>query len=143
MHGKDACETPRLNARRFEELAVGKIRSNVLTDSNIRALVKVVDEQMDSVVAEQRKRLETIEGELEDVKRILGRIWHFIETANNVEMTDASDRIRGAPGPAGALRGLGSGSQGHPLSAQGGPGRRGPHCGLRPGDERPPEGERN
>ena len=92
--GKDACETPRLNARRFEELVVGKIRSNVLTDSNIRALVKVVDEQMDSVVAEQRKRLETIEVELEDVKRILGRIWHFIETADNVEMTDASDRIR-------------------------------------------------
>ena len=93
-HGKDACEPPRLNARRFEELAVGKIRSNVLTDSNIRTLVKVVDEQMDSVVAEQRKRLETIEGELKDVKRILGRIWHFIETADNVEMTDASDRIR-------------------------------------------------
>ncbi len=93
-HGKDACNTPRLNARRFEELVIGKIRSNVLTDSNIRALVKVVDEQTDSVAAEQRKRLENIEDELEDVKRKLGRIWHFIETADNVEMTDASDRIR-------------------------------------------------
>ena len=93
-HGKDACETPRLNARRFEELVVGKIRSNVLTDSNIRALVKVVDEHTDSVAAEQRKRLKAIEDELEDVKRKLGRIWHFIETADNVEMTDASDRIR-------------------------------------------------
>ena len=47
--GKDACDTPRLNARRFEEMVVGKIRSNVLTDGNIRALVKVVDEQMDGV----------------------------------------------------------------------------------------------
>ena len=28
------------------------------------------------------------------MKRKLGRIWHFIETADNVEMTDASDRIR-------------------------------------------------
>ena len=42
--GKDACKTPRLNARRFEEMVVGKVRSNVLTDGNIRALVKVVDE---------------------------------------------------------------------------------------------------
>ena len=92
--GKDACKTPRLNARRFEELVVDKIRSNVLTDSNIRALVKVVDEQMDGVAQEQRKRLETIEDELEDVKRKLGRIWHFVETADNVEMTDASERIR-------------------------------------------------
>ena len=93
-HGKDACNTPRLNARRFEELVVGKIRTNVLTDSNIRALLKVVDDQMDSVSREQRERLETIEDELEDVKRKLGRIWHFIETVDNVEMTDASDRIR-------------------------------------------------
>ena len=92
--GKDACKTPRLNARRFEEMVVDKIRSNVLTDGNIRALVKVVDEQMDGVAQEQRTKLETIEDELEDVKRKLGRIWHFIETADNVEMTDASDRIR-------------------------------------------------
>ena len=89
--GKDACETPRLNARRFEELVVGKIRSNVLTEGNIRALVKVVDEQMDGVAREQRKRLETIDTELEDVKRKLGRIWHVIETT---DMADASERIR-------------------------------------------------
>ena len=60
--GNGASDTPRLNARHFEE--------------------------MDGVAAEQRKRLETIESELEDVKRKLGRVWHFIE------MADASDRIR-------------------------------------------------
>ena len=87
--GKDACDTPRLNARRFEEMVVGKIRSNVLTEGNIRALVKVVDEQMDGVAREQRKRLET----LEDVKRKLGRIWHFVETTD-IDMADASDRIK-------------------------------------------------
>ena len=91
--GKDACDTPRLNARRFEEMVVGKIRSNVLTDSNIRALAKVVDEQMDGVAREQRKRLETIEDELEGVKRKLGRIWHFVETTD-IGMADASARIK-------------------------------------------------
>ena len=91
--GKDACDSPRLNARRFEEMVVGKIRSNVLTDGNIRALVKVVDEQMDGVAREQRKRLEAIEDELEDVKRKLGRIWHFVETTD-INMADASDRIK-------------------------------------------------
>ena len=34
--GSGACNAPRLNARRFEELVVGKIRENVLTESNIR-----------------------------------------------------------------------------------------------------------
>ena len=91
--GSGACDTPRLNARRFEELVVGKIRSNILTEGNIRDLVKVVDEQMDGVAAEQRKRLETIESELEDVKRKLGRIWHVIETTD-IDMADASDRIK-------------------------------------------------
>ena len=91
--GRDACETPTLNARRFEELVVNKIRSNILTEGNIRDLVKGVAEEMDGVTREQRKRLETIEDELEDVKRKLGRIWHFIETSDAV-MADASDRIR-------------------------------------------------
>ena len=55
--------------------------------------MKVVDEQMDGVAREQRKRLETIEDELEDVKRKLGRIWHFVETTD-IDMADASDRIK-------------------------------------------------
>ena len=45
------------------------------------------------MAAEQRQRLESIEEELEDVKRKLGRIWHVIETTD-IEMADASDRIR-------------------------------------------------
>ena len=91
--GKDACETPRLNARRFEEMVVDRIRSNVLTEGNLRALVEVVDEQIDRVASEQRKRLETIEKELEDAKRALGRVWHAIETSD-IQLSDASDRIR-------------------------------------------------
>ena len=88
---------------RFEELVVGKIRSNILTEGNIRALVKVVDEQMDGVAREQRKRLETIEAELEDVKRKLGRIWHFVETTD-IDMADASDRIKSTGSGRSALR---------------------------------------
>ena len=91
--GKDACDTPRLNARRFEELVVGKIRSNILTESSITELVKVVDEEMDGVAREQRKRLQTVEDELEDVKRKLGRIWHVIETTD-IDIADAADRIK-------------------------------------------------
>ena len=48
---------------------------------------------MDGVAREQRERLETIEEELEDVKKRLGRIWQVIETTD-IEMADASERIR-------------------------------------------------
>ena len=91
--GAGTCSARYLNASRLEAFVVEKIRSNILTEGNIRDLVKVVAEEMDGVTREQRKRLETIEDELEDVKRKLGRIWHFIETSDAV-MADASDRIR-------------------------------------------------
>ena len=42
---------------------------------------------------EQRKRLRTIEDELADVKRQLGRIWRHIATSDTV-MADASVHIR-------------------------------------------------
>ena len=91
--GSGACHTPRLNARNFEQLIIENIRDNILTESNIRELVKLVDEEMDGIAREERERLETIEQELEDVKRRLARIWQFVETTD-IEMADASDRIK-------------------------------------------------
>ena len=91
--GSGACATPRLNAKRFEGLIVENIRDNILTESNIRDLVKIVDEEMDGVAREQRRRLKVIEEELEEVKRRLGRIWQVIETTD-IEMADATDRIK-------------------------------------------------
>ncbi len=93
MRGQGTCKTPRLNAKRFEKLIVDEIRANVLTESNIRDLVRLLDEEMDGVAREQRQRLETIKEELDEVKRRLGRIWQAIETTD-IEMADASDRIK-------------------------------------------------
>ena len=90
---RDACDTPTLNARRFEEMVVAKIRSDILTEGSIQDLVKVVDEEMGGVAREQRKRLKTIEDELEDVKRQMGRIWRHIATSDTV-MADASLHIK-------------------------------------------------
>ena len=91
--GRNACEAPRLNARRFEELVLGRIRANVLTGGIVPALVEVVEEEMDGVGREQRKRLQTIEYEIEEVKRKLARVWHVIETTDR-DVADAADRIR-------------------------------------------------
>ena len=92
--GSGSCDTPRINARRFEKFVIQKVRSNILTEGNIRDLVKTVDEKIDRVAADQQKRLETIDEELEDVKRHLSRIWHFIGETDNVDMADAGNHIR-------------------------------------------------
>ena len=91
--GKGTCETPRLNAKKFEKIIVDEIRANILTESNIRDLVKLLDEEMDGVAREQRERLESIDGELEEVKNQLGRVWHFIARSNSVDVAEASDLI--------------------------------------------------
>ena len=72
---------------------VDKIRSNILTEGSITELVKAVDEEMDGIASEQRKRLRTIEDELEDVKWRLGCIYNAIETSD-IDIADASDRIK-------------------------------------------------
>ena len=91
--GKGACKTPRLNAKKFEKVIVDELRANILTESNIKDLVKIVDEEMDGVASEQRDRLDTIDGELEEVKKQLGRVWQFIARSDSVDVAEASDLI--------------------------------------------------
>ena len=91
--GKESCATPRLAARNFEEKVLGKIQSNVLTDSNIRALVRIVDEQMDGVAGEQRKRLDPTQSDLADVRRRLDRLYELVETTD-MDIEDFKPRIR-------------------------------------------------
>ena len=58
--GSGACDTPRLNSKRFERMIIDYIRENILTESNIRELVKLVNEEMDGVIKEQREKVEAV-----------------------------------------------------------------------------------
>ncbi|MYJ58602.1 MAG: hypothetical protein F4088_07060, partial [Chloroflexi bacterium] len=91
--GSRSCETPRLNASRFERLIIEQIRAHILTESNIRELVKMVDEEMDGVAREERERLETIEAEREEVRRKMDRLWHIVESSD-MEVNDILPRLR-------------------------------------------------
>ena len=120
---------------------VEKIRSNILTEGSITQLVKVVDEEMDGIAAEQRKRLETIDAELEEGKRKLARVWHFIENSD-IEMADASDRIKEHRERQDRLEEAAAAARAILAERRGGAGRRGDHRGLRQGHAGFPGGER-
>jgi hypothetical protein len=79
--GSGACDAPRLNARKFEGMIVEQIWDNILTESNIRDLVRLVDEEMDGMAREQRERLETAEEELAEARRKMDRLWHVVKAA--------------------------------------------------------------
>ena len=77
----------------LESTIVDQIQENILTESNITELVKLVDEEMDDVASEQRKKLEAIEAELADVRRWLDRLFRAIETTD-LDVADIAPRIR-------------------------------------------------
>ena len=91
--GQGACDTPRLNSKRFERMIIDNIRENILTESNIRELVKLVNEELDSVVREQREKAEAVEEELNEIRRRLDRLWQAVETTD-LEINDILPRIR-------------------------------------------------
>ncbi|MCY4529703.1 MAG: hypothetical protein OXD46_11815 [Chloroflexi bacterium] len=91
--GSGTCKTPRLNAKKIETTIVGELRANILTGSKIRELVKHWDEELDGAAREHRQKLESIEAELEAVKKQLGRVWHFISKSENIDVAAASDHI--------------------------------------------------
>ena len=91
--GSGSCDTPRLNARHFEELIVGRIRSSILTEGTISDLTKVVAKELDGLVREQRRRLETVESELANVRRRLGRLRDIVETTHDAP-ADMDIRIK-------------------------------------------------
>ena len=82
-----------MNADRFERLIIDQIRDHILTEGNIRELVKMLDEEMDGVAREERERLETIEAELEEVRRKMDRLWHIVESSD-MEVNDILPRLR-------------------------------------------------
>ena len=91
--GRGACDAPRLNARRFEALVIDQIRANILTESNIRDLVRLLGEELDGVAREQRQRLKTTESELADLRRRLDRLYHLLETTE-LDISDVLPRVR-------------------------------------------------
>lgn len=91
--GQGACDTPRLNAKRFERMIIDNIRDNILTESNIRELVKLVNEELDGVIREQREKVEAIEEELSEIRRRMDRLWVAVETTD-LEINDILPRIR-------------------------------------------------
>ena len=91
--GQGACDTPRLNSKRFERMIIDSIRENILTESNIRELVKLVNEELDSVIREQREKAEAVDEELNEIRRRLDRLWQAVETTD-LEINDILPRIR-------------------------------------------------
>ena len=136
--GKGSCDAPRLNARRFEELVVEKIRSNIFTEGSIPDLMNAVDQEIDSMVAEDYKRVLTIQSEIQDVKNQLARTWRYIATRDDIDVAKTSARMAEYQDRQDRLQDGGGERERGAGPAQVSFGRRLRYCGIRQRDGRLP-----
>ena len=91
--GTGSCDTPYLNAKKFECLVIDKLKEHILTEENLRELVRLVNEEMDAQASEHKERLDTIRREMDDTNRRLGRLYDALETGT-LKLGDLSPRIQ-------------------------------------------------
>jgi len=91
--GAGTCNAHYLNAAKFENLVIDKIRERILTEQNLAQLVVLVNEEMDAAASDCRKHLDTIDAERADVTRRLDRLYEALETGK-LELNDLAPRIQ-------------------------------------------------
>ncbi|MFC1940192.1 hypothetical protein ACFLXO_05870 [Chloroflexota bacterium] len=72
---------------------IDKIKEHILTEENLRELVRLVNEEMDAQASEYRERLDTIIREIDDTNRHLGRLYEALET-ESLTLEDLAPRIQ-------------------------------------------------
>jgi site-specific DNA recombinase len=91
--GAGSCPAPYLNSKKFEKLVIDKIKERILTEKNLRELVRLVNEEMDAQASETRQRLDTVRAEIADVNRRLERLYDALESGK-LTLNDLSPRIQ-------------------------------------------------
>ena len=91
--GARACSTPRLNCEKFEARVIAEVRDHILTEANVRDLVRLVAEEMEEVESAARQKLDAVEKELGDVRRSVERLWRAVETSD-MDVSEILPRLR-------------------------------------------------
>ena len=91
--GAGTCSAPYLNTSKFENLVLDKIKERILTDDNLRDLVRLVNEEMDTVAGKYRDKLDTVSEELAATKKRLERLYDALETGK-LGLDDLAPRIQ-------------------------------------------------
>lgn len=91
--GSKTCPAKYLPAPKFEGLVIDKIKQHILTEDNLKDLVRLVNEEMDTASAGYQDRLETVTSAIADVNHRLERLYDALETGK-LNMDDLSSRIQ-------------------------------------------------
>lgn len=91
--GSGSCQTRYLNTEKFEGLVINKIKEHILTEENLRELVRLVNEEMDNVAGDYREELGVIPDEIAGINNRLERLYDALETGK-LRLEDLAPRIQ-------------------------------------------------
>jgi hypothetical protein len=91
--GAGSCEARYLNSKRFEGVVINKIKEHILTEENLKELVRMVNEEMDNVAGDYRDELGVIADEIAGISNRLERLYDALETGK-LALDDLAPRIQ-------------------------------------------------
>jgi len=91
--GAGSCEAHYLNSRKFEQIVVDKIKEHILTEENLRELVRLVNEDVDSAAVNYRDGLDSVSDEITGINSRLEKLYDALETGK-IGLDDLSPRIQ-------------------------------------------------
>jgi site-specific DNA recombinase len=91
--GAGSCPAKYLNSVKFERSIIDKVKGRILTPDNLRRLVEMVNDEMDSATRSYRSELDTIAKEQTTINRRLGRLYDAVESTD-FDFNDLAPRIR-------------------------------------------------
>jgi site-specific DNA recombinase len=91
--GAGTCPAHYINGKKLEDAVIRELKERILTEKNLKELVRQVNEEMEIASVEYREQLDTVISELNDTSQRLTRLYDALET-NKIRIDDLAPRIQ-------------------------------------------------
>ncbi|MFC1941873.1 recombinase zinc beta ribbon domain-containing protein [Chloroflexota bacterium] len=91
--GAGSCPAKNHNTKKFEGAIIEQIKKRVLTKENLKELVNLTNQALDSEMESHHNELDTISRTMDDTNRRLERLYDAIETGK-IDLADLAIRIK-------------------------------------------------
>ena len=91
--GAGSCSAKNHNAKKFEGAIIEQIKTRVLTKENLKELVDLTNQALDSDMESHHNELDAISRTMDDTNRRLERLYDAIETGK-IDLADLAIRIK-------------------------------------------------
>jgi len=78
--GREVCPSPILRKDKVEGFVTNRIKDCILTEENLKELVKLTNEELAQTCAEEREKLELLQAQIAEVDSRLGKLYDALET---------------------------------------------------------------